>query len=112
MGKEFEVPPLAKPGEGPCLSAEMIYPVDNRPTPQCHASTIVETPSGLVAAWFAGTHEKNPDVGIWVSRHVDGKWTAAVEIDQGIVKDVDYACWNPVLFQQPEGDLMLFYKIH
>lgn len=91
------------------VKTEFIF--EQAPFKQCHASTIAEGKHGLVAAWFAGTREKNPDVGIWVSRHVDGKWTAAVEIDQGIVKDVDYACWNPVLFQQPEGDLMLFYKI-
>ena len=84
---------------------------ENAPFAQCHASTIAEGKHGLVAAWFAGTREKNPDVGIWVSRHVDGRWLGPVEIDKGIVKDVDYPCWNPVLFQQPEGDLILFYKI-
>ncbi len=40
--------------------------------PECHASKIEETPAGLVAAWFGGTGEKYPDVGIWVSRHIDG----------------------------------------
>ena len=39
------------------------------PTPQCHASTIVETPSGLVASWFGGEHERHPDVRIWTSRY-------------------------------------------
>ena len=42
------------------------------PFPQCHASTIAQTADGLVAAWFGGTREKHPDVGIWISRH-DGK---------------------------------------
>lgn len=81
------------------------------PFQQCHASTIAEGKHGLVVAWFAGTREKDPDVGIWVSRQVDGTWTEPVEIDKGIVGDQDFACWNPVLFQQPGGDLMLFYKI-
>ena len=50
--------PLAQAGRGICVSAELIYSLDDRPTPQCHASTIAETKSGMVAAWFAGTHEK------------------------------------------------------
>ncbi|HQX51688.1 MAG TPA: sialidase, partial [Planctomycetaceae bacterium] len=49
------------------LKQEFIY--DTAPFPECHASTIEETPAGLVAAWFGGTREKHPDVGIWVSRH-------------------------------------------
>ena len=54
-----KLPPPAKPGQGAYLSGELIFPLDAKPTPSCHASTIVETPSGLVAAWFGGTHEKN-----------------------------------------------------
>jgi len=97
----------AQPG---IINEEFIY--ENAPFPQCHASTIVETKAGLVAAWFGGTHEKNPDVGIWLSRHVDGKWTAPVEVDNGIQHaDKRYPCWNPVLFQPKEGPLLLFYKV-
>jgi hypothetical protein len=29
----------------------------------------------LFAAWFGGTEEKHPDVGIWVSRRENGRWT-------------------------------------
>ena len=47
------------------VSREFIY--ETAPFPSAHASTIVETNDGLVAAWFGGTAEKNPDVGIWVS---------------------------------------------
>ncbi len=32
---------------------EFIY--NEAPFPECHASTIEETPGGLVAAWFGGT---------------------------------------------------------
>lgn len=86
------------------------------PFDQCHASTIAEGKNGLVIAWFAGTREKNPDVGIWVSRQVGTKWTTPVEIDKGLAPDsngteTDYAAWNPVLFQRPDGDLYLFYKL-
>lgn len=85
---------------------------ETAPFPESHASTIVETPKGLVAAWFGGTKERNPDVCIWVSRHVKGKWTAPQNVADGIVNEnLRYACWNPVLYQIPNGDLMLFYKI-
>jgi predicted neuraminidase len=85
---------------------------ETAPFPESHASTIAETPAGLVAAWFGGTKERNPDVGIWVSRIENGKWTAPVEVANGIVNEkLRYACWNPVLYQIPKGDLMLFYKV-
>jgi len=80
--------------------------------PESHAATIAETPGGLIAAWFGGTKERNPDVGIWTSRLVNDKWTAPVEVANGIVNDtLRYACWNPVLYQIPKGDLFLFYKV-
>ena len=107
-----ELPPVAKPGQGALLSAELIYPLKDRPTPQCHASTIAEAKTGLVAAWFAGTREKHSNVGIRVSRLVNGKWTAPVEVADGSEgEEKDYPCWNPVLFQPMEGPLMLFYKV-
>jgi predicted neuraminidase len=94
------------------VSAEFIY--DSAPYPQCHASTIVETsPGQLVAAWFGGTRERNPDVGIWVSRHENGKWTQGVEVANGLQTDGSprLPTWNPVLFQPPGGPLHLFYKV-
>lgn len=82
------------------------------PYPECHAATIAQTKQGLVAAWFGGTKERNPDVCIWVSREVNGKWTEAVNVANGIQNDtLRYPCWNPVLYQVPGGDLLLFYKI-
>lgn len=96
------------------VSREFIY--NEAPFPECHASTIEETPSGLVAAWFGGTAEKHPDVGIWVSRHESGKWTSPVEVADGVqYMGVDgkahrHPTWNPVLFQYPDGPLMLFWK--
>ncbi len=86
---------------------------DQAPYPSCHASTIAETTDGdLVASWFGGTHERHPDVGIWVSKHKNGKWTEAIEVANGVQNDtLRYPTWNPVLYQIPDGDLMLFYKI-
>lgn len=85
---------------------------ETAPFPESHAATIAETPKGLVSAWFGGTKERNPDVCIWVSRQVNGKWTAPQNVANGIVNDtLRYACWNPVLYQIPKGELLLFYKI-
>ncbi|MBP8305256.1 MAG: family 78 glycoside hydrolase catalytic domain, partial [Phycisphaerae bacterium] len=99
----------AQPGY---VRGSFIYPLENRPTPQCHASTIVETRSGLVAAWFAGTHERHPDVGIRVSRSDGRMWSASVEVANGLQPSGErHPCWNPVLFQPRSGPLMLFYKV-
>ena len=81
--------------------------------PSCHAATIVENSNGeLVSAWFGGTKERNPDVCIYVSKRKNGKWTKGVEVANGIQNDtLRYPTWNPVLYQIPDGDLMLFYKV-
>jgi predicted neuraminidase len=92
------------------LKSEFIY--ETAPFPSCHASTIVETPSGLVAAWFGGTAERNPDVGIWVSRLVAGKWTPPVEVVNGVQNaTLRHPTWNPVLFRPRSGQLQLYYKV-
>ncbi len=108
----YYLPPKAEVGEGALVHAELIYPLDNRPTPQVHASTLVETPAGIVAAFFSGTHERNPDVGIRVSHLENGTWSWPEEVANGVQNDtLRYPCWNPVLFQPEEGPLMLFYKV-
>lgn len=95
---------------GAVLKSEFIY--ETAPFPSCHASTIEDTPTGIVAAWFGGTDEKNPDVGIWVSRHEGGHWSPVVEVANGIQPDgkTRHPTWNPVLFQSKNGPLLLFYK--
>ena len=142
--------------------------------PEAHASTIVETKKGdLVAAYFGGTHEKDPDVCIYVNIKKKGsnKWSTPILAADGVLdlndprakfaglsgmKDdttpatagpirrvlcglaakkgtrdedtYDYitkttrlqnvpttlkrkSCWNPVLFEMPNGELWLFFKI-
>ena len=134
--------------------------------PEAHASTIVETKKGnLVAAYFGGTHERDPDVCIYVNIKKKGSdtWSAPIFAADGVfdlnapnaklaglsgitaettsaeagpVKTLseqkgfityDYntkkscvslpstlkrkACWNPVLFEMPDGELWLFFKI-
>jgi predicted neuraminidase len=109
---EFSIPPVAQLGENGYLKGELIYPLDDKPTPECHASTLVETPTGIVAAWFGGTGERFPDVGIWVSRLIDGQWSRPVEVVNGVQSpELRYPCWNPVLFRPSSGPLLLFYKV-
>ena len=96
--------------------------------PQCHAATIVETRKGdLVATYFGGTHERHPDVCIWVSIKKKGsdKWSAPILVADGVftpgTKEAEIAgisndairkaCWNPVITEMPNGELWLFFKV-
>jgi predicted neuraminidase len=88
------------------------YIFDNAPFSQCHASTVVETPDGLLAAWFGGTREGDEDVEIWSSRMIGDTWSVPVSIANGIVSvKKRFPCWNPVLFLLPDSTLILFYKV-
>ncbi len=94
------------------VNEEFIYEIKDALTPQCHASTIAASGEVIIAAWFGGTEEKNDDVGIWISRKVDGSWTKPLEVVNGVQEDGSrFPCWNPVLFQPADGDLVLFYKV-
>ena len=125
--------------------------------PSCHSASIVETKKGdLVATWFGGTKERNPDVCIWVSRKPKGAkdWTKPMMVADGVElqplkpdsstavslvtteqkpafggrfmplpewtgnrgeaaigENYREACWNPVLFETPSGQLQLYFKI-
>ena len=143
--------------------------------PEAHASTIVETKKGdLVVAYFGGTHERDPDVCIYVNIKKKGSntWSTPILAADGVLdlnapnakmmglsglteettpatagpirlsvldgsavksplpdeSTYDYntkttrltgvpttlkrkACWNPVLFEMPDGELWLFFKI-
>jgi len=92
------------------MKSEFIY--ESAPFPSCHATTIAETDSGLVSAWFGGTKEGDPDVAIWSSRLVDSHWSTPTEVVNGVQPDgTRHPCWNPVLFQPKSAPLMLFYKV-
>src|SRR5207253_7840814 len=56
------------------VRSEFIFEAGTAPFAQCHASTLAECRDHLVAAWFGGTAERNPDVGIWFSRLEQGHW--------------------------------------
>ena len=97
-------PPLAAQREARITLSEFIY--NSAPFPSAHASTIEETGGVLAAAWFGGSSEGAADVGIWLSRKVDGKWTAPVEVANGAQGDgKQLPCWNPVLFKPKTGAL-------
>lgn len=92
------------------VRAEFVY--DRAEFPSCHAATIVETSRGeLMIALFGGKYESNADCSIWASHlHADG-WERPQLVADGLIDSVKTACWNPVLFQMPGGELLLFYKV-
>ena len=148
------------------IDDEFVY--DQSIYPETHSSSIVELRDGtLLATYFGGTKERNPDVCIYTQRKTS-KWEAPVLAADGVfepddenirlaglagidttcvkaefgpckdkgidwhtAKDVigmtweqalDYndsipqvavrkACWNPVLFEMPDGEVWLFFKI-
>ena len=92
------------------VKSEFIF--ETAPFRSCHASTIAETGSGLVAAWFGGTAERNPDVCIYVARNENSHWTPPMKVADGVGFATNrLPTWNPVLFQPKDGPLLLFYKV-
>ncbi len=103
----FSQSPKSQTMEIQVVNQEFIFG-DDRPFPQCHASTLESLGSGrYILAWFAGSHEKNDDVGIWLSKGSPGKWSSP----ELLVKVRDDPHWNPVLFNAPDGKLYLYFKV-
>jgi BNR repeat-like domain len=96
---------------GPLL--QRIFIAEHPPFPESHASTLAETPDGVLAAWFGGTREKHPDVCIWTARFDGRKWSEPLQAADGVQPDgrTRHPCWNPVLHQTTKGPLLLFYKV-
>jgi predicted neuraminidase len=91
------------------IKKEFLY--ETAPFPECHASTLLEVKGGLIACWFGGTKEKDPDVGIWIARKSEKGWSTPVEIADGVQSNGKrHPCWNPVLCRVP-GKIVLFYKV-
>jgi predicted neuraminidase len=92
------------------VKSEFIF--ESAPFLSCHASTIAETKSGLVAAWFGGTAERNPDVCIYIARNENGHWTPPIKVADGVGFTTNrLPTWNPVLSEPKNGPLLLFYKV-
>ncbi len=152
--------------KGYMVDDEFVY--DQSQYPETHSASIVELQDGtLVATYFGGTKERNPDVCIYTQRKEKGSdtWSAPVLAADGVTtlsaageqrvgrdtllvkahfgpcrqhglswkdvkgdgamtldeaklidttnpdEEVRKACWNPVLFEMPDGELWLFFKI-
>lgn len=92
------------------MRSEFLF--DRAPFASAHASTIAETPAGLIAAWFGGPREGHAEVGIWLAREEGGRWSEPLEAATGVDhRGRRQPCWNPVLCQPKAGPLLLFYKV-
>ena len=92
------------------LSSEFVY--DSAAFPSCHASTLVETEDGLLAAWFGGSYESHPDVSIYCAAYDGSQWSDPIRAADGVVSDsLRFPCWHPVLFRLPGGEIALYYKV-
>lgn len=89
----------------PIIKSDFVFV--HAPFNSCHASTLVHTESGLIAAWFAGSREGASDVKIWSSKFENKTWS----IPRIIADGEGIPAWNPVLFKATNGPLILFYKI-
>lgn len=102
------ISPLDKPTVR-IITSGFIY--ESAPFPSCHSSTLVETPDGIFAAWFGGSYERHPDVTIYTSLLKNGIWSEPILAADGIENQTfRNPTWNPVLHQQQNGSLVLFYK--
>lgn len=80
----------------------------NLPTPSSHASTLIDMDNGeILAAWFGGKHEKSDDVDIWYARRNSRGWSKPERITAA--EDIPH--WNPVLFKNDDGSIVLFFKV-
>ncbi len=112
LGQEKKLPSVLPLDHPAVITQEFIYDLEDALTPECHASTVEVSNRTVVASWFGGTKEKNKDVGIWVSRNINGSWSVPVEVVNGVQDDgTRYPCWNPVLFKPEDRSLHLFYKV-
>ena len=92
------------------LSEGFIY--EEAAFPSCHASTVVETEGGLLAAWFGGSYESHPDVSIYCAAYDGTSWSEPELAADGVVSDsLRYPCWNPVLYRMASAGIALFYKV-
>ncbi len=94
----------ATPADGG-ITKEFIF--ETAPFASAHALNIVELRNGkLLATWFGGSGEGQPDVAIWSAEYDRGKWSTPVVL----AREAEIACFNPVAFYTNDGRLWLYYK--
>ena len=72
-----------------------------------HASTVLPLSNGhVLVAWFGGSHESFSDVAIWLAEKDEKGFGEARMVATSLEPH-----WNPVLFQAPDGRILLFYKV-
>ena len=87
---------------------------EDRDFESCHASTLLRLENGdMLAAWFGGSLEANPDVAIWMARRPYNAVSSTGSGWQRPFVVADHWCvpqWNPTLFRRSDGRILLFYK--
>jgi predicted neuraminidase len=103
--KSLAALPVAAAAPAGGTTARFVF--EQAPFPSCHASTLVEVDGGgLLCAWFGGTRERAPDVAIWTARFDGASWSAPAKV----AEEPGIPTWNPVLWREAAGALILFYK--
>ena len=83
------------------------------PFASCHASTLTALKNGhILISCFAGSHEGANDVAIWNATALDhGRFTSPKKVAAGKIGDSGpMPLWNPVLYTQRDGTVLLYYK--
>lgn len=81
---------------------------DEREFDSPHAPTVLPLKNGdVIAAWFGGRFEKDPDTAIWTAKRINGVW----QKPKKTVDVMNIAAWNPVLFRLNDGKIVLYFKI-
>lgn len=98
--------------DDPMVHAGFVF--DRSPLFQsCHSASIVALKNGdLLCTFFAGTREAALDVEIYLSRKTPGgSWSAPISVASGDEAGDRMSSGNPVLFQERNGQVILFYKV-
>lgn len=100
--------------ENQTVSFESFIIPQGRNVPAAHSSSFTNLPNGdIIAFWFAGTKEGNPDVRIWSSTFHNHQWgTPRPIVDSKMVSTSNHRyvvkIGNPVVYRADNGILHLF----
>jgi predicted neuraminidase len=115
----FQLPVSLRDLQGrgnPALVNEPLFTSELIPNqqPSAHAATLEVLPNGnLIALWFAGSREGQPDVKIWQSVFDGKQWetphfVVSPKIIEQDTKRYTKKVGNPVIYRAPNGTLHLF----